>query len=90
MSCDWLKPYIGCVVVCDLDEFYLVIGTLTDVSDLHLAFVDADLHDHREANSTKEVYVMETRKIGVRVNRARLAIPLHRLVGISRMDEVVA
>lgn len=87
---EWLQRYVGAVVVCDLDEFYLVIGTLAVADDHHLVFEHADLHDHREANSTKEVYVIETRKVGVRVNRQRLAVPLRRLVSISRLDEVAA
>lgn len=86
----WLQPYVGSVVVCDLDEFFLVIGTLAGVDDHHLVFESVDLHDHREANSTKEVYVIETRKVGVRVNRTRLAVPLRRLVAISRLDETAA
>ncbi|MBA2481333.1 MAG: hypothetical protein H0V44_11785 [Planctomycetes bacterium] len=89
-ACAWLEPYLGKIVVCDLDEFFLVIGTLAAIGDGHLAFADADLHDHREANSTKEVYIVETRKIGVRVNRSRLSVPMRRLVAISCLDEVVA
>jgi hypothetical protein len=85
---DWLKPYLGRVVVCDLDEFYLVIGTLAELGSDHVVFTDADLHDHREANSTKEVYILESRKIGVRVNRRRLTVPTRRLVAISGLDEI--
>ena len=32
MTCEWLKAYIGAIVVCDLDEFYIVIGTLAEPS----------------------------------------------------------
>lgn len=84
---DWIAGYVGTVVVCDLDEFYLVIGRLEQASDDHLLFADADLHDHREANSTKDVYILESRKLGVRVNRHRLAVPRRRLVAISRLEE---
>ncbi len=84
---DWLEPYVGQVVVADLDEFFLVIGTLVSVGPDHLTFTDADLHDHREANSTKEVYVVESLKIGVRANRTQVAIPRHRLVAISLLEQ---
>jgi hypothetical protein len=85
---DWLEPYVGAVVICDLDEFFLVIGRLEAVGADHLTFTEADLHDHREANSTKDVYAIESRTIGVRVNRHRLCIPRARLVAISRLDEI--
>ncbi len=86
---DWLRPLIGEVVVADLAEFYLVIGILVAASDAHLEFREADLHDHREANSSKEVYVLESRTIGVRVNRARLWVPRRQVVAISLITDVV-
>jgi hypothetical protein len=86
---DWLSSFIGLVVVADLDDQYIVVGTLTAVAPDHLAFANADLHDHRESNSTKDVYVIESRKIGVRVNRHKLWIPRHRLVALSPLADVV-
>ena len=87
---DWLAPYLGQVVVADLDEFFMVLGTLQTISADCLVFTDADLHDHREANSTKEVYAIESKKIGVRVNRVQVAIPRHRLVAISLLEHLCA
>jgi hypothetical protein len=91
MSCpadDWLGEFIGQVVVVDLAEPYLVIGRLEACGPDHLAFADADLHDHREANSTKEVYALESLKLGVRANRRRVVVPRRQLVAISRLDDV--
>ncbi len=87
---DWLNPYLGKAVIADLDDFYLVIGVLAGIGPDHLLFTDADLHDHREANSTKEVYALESRAIGVRVNRQRVAVPRHRLVAISALEDLCA
>ena len=84
------SEWLGHVVVADLAEFYLVIGTLVEVRDDWLVFVDADLHDHREANSTKEVYCLETRQLGVRVNRRQVAVPRRQIVALSRLADVVA
>jgi hypothetical protein len=86
----WLDPFIDKVVIADLDELYLVIGTLASAGPDHLVFTDADLHDHREANSTKEVYALESRQIGVRVNRTRVVIPRSRLVAISLLEDLCA
>jgi hypothetical protein len=83
----WLASFIGQRVVVDLDEHYLVIGTLTAASADHLALSEADLHDHHEANSTKEVYTMESATIGVRANRRAVAVPLARVIAISLLED---
>lgn len=84
-----LATYLNQVVVADLDEMYLVIGTLVAVDEWHLSFVDADLHDHHEANCTKDVYLLETRKLGIRANRRRVDIPRHRLLALGRLEDVL-
>ena len=84
---DWLAPYVGKTVIVDLDEYFLVIGILAAADADHLEFVEADLHDHREANSTKDVYAIESLKIGVRANRTKVAVPRHRLVAISLLED---
>lgn len=86
---DWLGTYVGSVVVLDLAEPYLVIGRLERATPDVLVVADADLHDHRESNSSKEIYIIESRRFGVRANRSHVAIPRSQLVAISRLDEVV-
>jgi hypothetical protein len=84
----WLSSLIGQLVVVDLDESYLVIGTLQTVEQSHLALSDADVHDHREANCTKDVYLLETKQLGVRANRKQVAVPRVRMLAISRLEDV--
>lgn len=84
----FLNSLIGQLLVVDLDESYLVIGTLNTVDDHHLAFTEADLHDHREANCTKDVYLLETRQLGVRFNRKNVAIPRSRVLAICRLEDI--
>jgi hypothetical protein len=85
---DFITPFIGQTVIVDLDDHYLVIGTLVGADATHLAFTNADLHDHREANSTKEVYALESLRIGVRVNRTKVTVPRQRLVAISLLADI--
>jgi len=66
------------------------LGCLHAVTADSLVFTDADLHDHREANSSKEVYAIESKNIGIRVNRTQVAIPRHRLVAISLLEHLCA
>jgi hypothetical protein len=88
MSDDFLTPFLGQTVVCDLGEHHLAIGQLAAVGPDHLSFTEVDLHDHREANSTKDVYLIETRKYGVRVNRKHLAVPRRQLIAICLLTDV--
>ena len=90
MGDDWLMALRGLLVVADLDESYLVIGVLTEADDNILVFADADLHDHREANCTKDVYLIETLKLGVRANRKQVVVPRRRVVAISKLEDIAS
>lgn len=90
MADDWLAALRGHLVVADLDESYLVIGVLAEADGDCLVFADADLHDHREANCTKDVYLIETVKLGVRANRKRVMVPRRRVVAVSRLEDIAS
>ncbi len=83
-----LTSFIGQVVAADLDGNYLVFGVLEDVTEHALVFLEADLHDHSEANATKEVYAMETKRYGVRANRRRVVVPRSRLIALSLLSDI--
>lgn len=89
MSQDWITAFIGLRVVVDTDADYLAIGTLVSVGPDHLELTGVDLHDHREANSTKDVYLWESRQIGIRANRERVVLARRRVVAVSRLDHVL-
>lgn len=86
----WLAGEVGRVVVIDLDGPWLAIGTLRGAGGDHLVLEQADLHDLREGTSTREVYVLESKTLGVRVNRARVLLPLAQVVAVSRLEDVVS
>ena len=76
-----LAPFIGQIVVIDLRSTYVCLGTLAGVDRDFLEVLDADLHDFRDSSATREVYVYNSARVGVRRNRARV---------IVRRDEVIA
>jgi hypothetical protein len=84
----WLAALAEAIVVVDLDGPYLAFGRLVAWSDGHLELAEADLHDCREGSSTREVYCLETKRIGVRSNRTRVSLPRARVIAVSRLDEV--
>lgn len=87
---EWLAPLVGAVVVVDLDGPWLAFGRLVSADAGALALEEADLHDLGEGSSTRDVYALETQRLGVRVNRRRVLLPLARVVAVSRLDDVTA
>ena len=53
-----------------------------------LEFHDADLHDFRDSPATREVYVHDSVRLGIRRNRARVLIRRAEIVAITRFDDI--
>jgi hypothetical protein len=86
---DELSEYIGAKVVVDTDAGYIYIGRLERTGRDFLELSDADVHDASQSHSTKELYAIETLRLGVRANRKRVLVKRSRIVSVSRLDEVI-
>ena len=62
---------IGQVVVVDLRSSYVCLGTLAGDDEQFLEMLDADLHDFRDSTATREIYVYDSVRYGIRRNRSR-------------------
>ena len=82
------RDYIGQIVVVETSGFYIFSGTLLAVGGEWLTIGDCDMHDHRESNSTREVYILDAVKYGIRKNRDRVLVRLEEVVAISRAEDV--
>lgn len=89
MDNDAWKAWIGQVVVVDTTSSYVYIGTLADVGDHFLAMKDVDAHDRNEGVSTKEKYIMEAKRFGVKPNRKEVSVRKAVIVGLSRLEDVI-
>ena len=85
---DW-KPFVGQVVVVDTDSMFVYLGTLDRVEDHFLVLKDVDAHDRRESPSTKEQYIMDTKKFGVKANRKEVSVRKSLVISVSKLDDVV-
>ena len=83
------KPLIGKVVVVDTDSMFVYLGTLDRVEDHFVVLKDVDAHDRRESPSTKEQYIMDTKKFGVKPNRREVNVRKHLIVSVSKLDDVL-
>ncbi len=68
---DALTTLQGREVVLDLASPYVVIGTFAGGDHRYLVIEQADVHDLRDSHTTRELYVLDTKRHGVRANRTQ-------------------
>jgi hypothetical protein len=82
-------PLRGQVVVLDPSSHYVYLGTLVHWDALYLHLEDADVHDLRDTKTTREVYVVEARRLGVSSDRQRVMVRIADIVSVSALQDVI-
>jgi len=85
-----LKRYHGHVVVLDMVSPYVAVGTLAAHDDHYLDLRNADIYDLRQSDVTREAYIEEAKRTGVRPNRDEVLIRREEVLSIAALDEVVS
>lgn len=88
MAAEWSHA-LGVPVVLDLASHYVILGTLERIESHFVTLVDADVHDLRDSKTTRELYVIEARRHGVRSNRTSVCVRIGEIVSFSRLEAVV-
>ena len=47
------------------------------------------MHDLRDTTTTRELYVIDSRRLGIRTNRERVLVRLEEIVSLSALDDVI-
>jgi hypothetical protein len=84
-----LEALIGQEVVLDVKDPHLYIGTLSCVGQNVMVLTNADVHFCGDSLTTTELYLVETRKNGVRPNRREVCVLRSEIVSISRLADVI-
>ena len=84
-----LEEYLGQKIVVDLRSQYVCLGTLAGIGDHFLDLKNADLHDLRDTQTTRENYIAEAMFIGIQRNRKRLLLNRSEVVAIALLSDVV-
>jgi len=84
-----VEQFIGRDVVIDVESQYVFLGRLTDLKTGWVTLRQADVHDLRDSKTTRELYVLDSRTDGIRVNRKEVMIPTDQIVSISLLDDVI-
>jgi hypothetical protein len=86
---DGLERFVGQIVVLDTQGPLIYIGTLERATEGTLLLVDADVHDSNDSRASKDLYLVETRDLGVRVNRKATLIMRHQVASVSLLRDIV-
>jgi hypothetical protein len=88
-SQDLLSALHGQPVVLDMSSQYVFVGTLIGHDQHYLILQDVDVHDLRDTATTRELYVVDAKRLGLRSNRKRVFVSRHELVSVSALDDVL-
>ena len=83
-----LQEMTGHEVVIDLRSTFVCLGRMVRADSAFLELVDADLHDFRDSSATREIYVYDSARLGIRRNRARVLVRLDEVVAVTRLSDV--
>jgi hypothetical protein len=84
-----LEELVGHKVVVDLQGPFVCLGKLERADDRHLELKNADFHDLRDTETTRENYVVSSVLTGVKRNRKRVLLVRAEVVAVSRLEDVV-
>ena len=84
-----LDAYLDAKVVVDLSSTFVCLGKLTRYDDHFLELKNADLHDLRDTETSRENYIAASVATGVKRNRKAVLIRRDQMVAISKLEDVV-
>lgn len=84
-----LDEYLNQKVVVDLKAEFVCLGTLKAFGDTFLELKNADFHDLRDTDTSRENYVAESVATGIKRNRKRVLIWRDEVVALAKFDDVV-
>jgi hypothetical protein len=84
-----LDQFIGQKIVMDLASPYVCLGTLVGVDEHFLEVRDADIHDLRDSDTTRENYVAASFATGIKRNRRRTIVARREIVALARFEDIV-
>ena len=85
---DDLRELIGQAVVLDTLGTMIYLGVLHEVTENGFWLTGADVHDCRDGHAGREVYILESGRDGISVNRRRVYVLRVTVCSVSRLDDV--
>ncbi len=83
------EALIGREVVVDTSGQFVYLGRLKSADAHFLELADADVHDCTEGGASKEVYVIDAKKYGVKRNRGTVFVRAAMVVSMSLLSDII-
>jgi hypothetical protein len=84
-----LEKFLGELVVVDLRSPYVCLGYLEKFDEQFLLLRDADLHDLRDSDTSRENYVAASFATGIKRNRRRVLLVRSDVAAVTRFHDLV-
>lgn len=84
-----LAALVGQIVVLDTQGPLIYIGLLQRFTTGTFLLVEADVHDSNDSRASKDLYLVETRDLGVRINRSAVLVMRQQISSVSLLKDVV-
>jgi hypothetical protein len=79
---------MGEEVVLDTQGPLIYIGRLVETGATFVGLADADVHDTNDSRASKDLYILESRDLGVRVNRMLVIVMRSEIASASLLRDV--
>ncbi len=84
-----LGDFLGRKVVIDFRAEYVCLGTLKSIGVHFLELKNADLHDLRDTDTSRENYIAACVITGIKRNRKKLLVTRSEIVAIADFEDIV-
>lgn len=83
-----LARYLKKKIVVDTRSSWVYIGILEEILDSSIMLTEVDVNDNGDISTTKECYILESKKTGIKANRLRVFVNLNDVISFSSLDDV--
>jgi hypothetical protein len=84
-----IDQLIGREIVIDVVSPFVYLGKLIAYDAKYVVLEQADVHDLRDTTTTRELYVIDSKRLGIRANRERVLVRVGEIVSVSALDDVI-
>lgn len=85
-----IEEFLNEKVVIDLRSEFVCLGTLVRIDEHFLELKNADVHDLRDTQTSRENYVAASVATGIKRNRKRVMIFRSDVVAVAKLADVAA